>query len=77
MTYYAQRLLLLLGRLSVGSIQKFAEELHVEPGELFSAASELSRAGYLVVYDMRDNSFANNKMLEITQKGLDFIQAYD
>lgn len=77
MTYYAQRLLLLLGRWSVGSIQKFAEELQVDPQELVGAVSELSQAGCLVTYDMKDNALANNKMLEITQKGLDFIQAHD
>lgn len=77
MTYYAQRLLLLLGRWSVGSIQKFAEELQVDPQELFDAVSELNQLGCLVAYDMKDDSLSNNKMLEITQKGLDFIRAYD
>lgn len=77
MTYYAQRLLLLLGRWSVGSIEKFAEELHVDPPELFDAVVELQHAGYLVAYAMNDSSFPDNKMLEITQKGIDFMGTYD
>lgn len=77
MTYFAQRLLLLLGRWSVGSIQKFAEELHVDPSELFDAVSELQQTGYLVAYAMNDSSLPNNKMLEITQKGVDFMATYD
>ncbi|WP_353182471.1 hypothetical protein [Parapedobacter lycopersici] len=77
MTYVAQQLLQLLGRWSVGSIQKFAEELHVDPSELFSAVAELRGAGYLVTYAMKDSQLPGNKMLEITQEGLDFIATYD
>jgi len=77
MTYYAQRLLLLLGRWSVGSIQKFAEELHVDPSELAEPVVELQQTGYLVAYAMNDRSFPTNKMLEITQKGIDFMETYD
>lgn len=77
MTYFAERLLLLLGRWSVGSIQKFAEELQVNPSALFEVVAELRDCGYLVTYAMKDNHLPNNKMLEITQEGLDFIAAYE
>ncbi|GGH02268.1 hypothetical protein GCM10007415_43070 [Parapedobacter pyrenivorans] len=76
MTNSAYELLQVLNRWSTGSIHKFAEELDTDPVDLLAAAHELQVAGFVISYPMKDGSPFGNAMLEITQKGLDFIETY-
>ena len=77
MTHHARQLLYALSRWSTGSIDKFSEELDIRPTELQVAAHELQAAGLLVAFQMRDDTPFENAMLEISQKGLDFIETHE
>jgi len=63
-----------LGRWSTGSVDKFSEELGIDSAELQKAVRELRTAGLLVAFSMHDDTPFHNAMLEISQKGLDFIE---
>ena len=76
MTRGTWELLQVLGRWSTGSIQKFAEELGTDPRDLLAAVQELQAGGLITSYPMKDNSPFGNAMLEVTQKGLDFIETH-
>ena len=76
MTRSAWELLQVLGRWSTGSIHKFAEELGADPIDILAAVHELQAAGLIISYPMKDNSPFGNAMLEVTQKGLDFIETH-
>lgn len=77
MTHYAWQLLHALSRWSTGSIDKFSEELGINPVELQKAAGELQAAGFLVAFSMDDDTPFDNAMLEISQKGFDFIETQE
>ncbi|MEC3878673.1 MarR family transcriptional regulator [Parapedobacter sp. 10938] len=77
MTHHAWQLLHALSRWSTGSIQKFSEELDIDPTVMHEAAAELQAAGLLVAFQMKDHKPFGNAMLEITQEGLDFIQTHE
>lgn len=77
MTHHGWRLLHALGRWSTGSVDKFSEELDIDPMELQRAVRELQVAGLLVAFPMEDDTPFDNAMLEISQKGLDFIETHE
>lgn len=72
----AWSLLRSLGRWSTGSIHKFAEELGVDANDLLVSVRELQARGLLVAFPMKDDTPFENAMLEISQEGLDFIEAH-
>lgn len=74
MTHHAWLLLHALGRWSTGSVDKFSEELGIDSADLQQAVRELRTAGLLVAFSMQDDTPFDNAMLEISQKGLDFIE---
>lgn len=69
------QLLKLLKRWVSGSIDKFAEEMHIPPQDVEIAAQELFKEGLIESFSMDDNTMFNNKMLEINRAGLAYIDA--
>ncbi|GAA4792873.1 hypothetical protein GCM10023231_21330 [Olivibacter ginsenosidimutans] len=73
----ALNLLRLLRRWSVGSIGKFAEEMHLPPEAVALAANELVNRKLIQTFDMHDDCPFHNKMLQINDEGLNFLEMMD
>jgi|GEM_PF-1130290 len=70
-------LLRLLRRWSVGSVDKFAEEMHLSQEQIDEASEGLSGNQFILRYPMKDHTEPRNKMLEITDKGIAFLTDID
>jgi len=73
----ALNLLRLLRRWAVGSIAKFSEEIQLPPEIVEKAANELVKRKLISAFDMTGDCPFHNKMLEINDEGLNFLEMMD
>jgi len=73
----AVALLRLLRRWSVGSIGKFAEEMHLTPQVVEKATIELTNHHLIQTFEIADDCAFHNRMLEIRDKGISFLEEID
>jgi hypothetical protein len=73
----ALSLLRLLRRWSVGSIEKYAQEMHLPVKEIQGAVDELVSLNYIIAIRMEDDCDFQNQMLEINKNGLAYLEKID
>jgi len=73
----AAALLRLLRRWSVGSVGKFAEEMHLPPQTVERATIELAKHHLIQTFEIADDCPFHNLMLEIRDEGISFLEKID
>jgi len=73
----ALSLLRVLRRWSVGSIDKFSQEMNLPVVSIEQGVEELLTNQYILAEDINDHCAYQNRMLEINENGLAFLENID